>query len=79
MVLSSCCLCSKGNGFSCSASFPEPPFPKIDIKEGNTADVAEPDCRGILIDCEIDMDLLLLDGKAKWLLSTPSGLTGEYF
>ena len=45
-------------GFSCPASLLKPP-PKIDINEGKTAEVADPDCKGMLDDREIDIDLLL--------------------
>ena len=49
------------------------------MNEGNTAEVAELDCEGMVIDREIDIDLLLRGGKADWLRSRPSGLIGEYF
>jgi hypothetical protein len=47
------------------------------MNDGKTADVAEPDCEGILIDREMDMDLLLCGEKADLLLSRPSGFTNE--
>lgn len=65
--------------FSCPAPFRELPLPKIDMNEGKTAEVAEPDCRGMLIVREIEIDLRLLGEKADVLLSRASGLTGEYF
>lgn len=78
-MISCCCFCSGCNDFSCSEFPPCPPVPKIDMKEGNTAGVAEFVWAGMVIDREIEIDLLLCGGKAERLRARPSGLTGEYF